>query len=177
MSGSRLLLVGMMGAGKTTTGRLLEARTGWPYLDNDELLARATGVSTPELLARDGVAQLRRAESAALCAAVQAQPPLIAAVAAGVVDDPADRVLLRAAGVVVYLRARLETLAARVGAGPARPWLGEDPLGALKRLYAGREEHFQQVATLVVDVDALAPAAVCEQVFCMLRELDVVERK
>jgi shikimate kinase len=106
---------------------------------------------------RDGELALRRAESAALAVALEEAPPLVASVAAGVVLDPLDRERLRTGGYVVWLRAELSTLAHRV-AGTDRPWLGQDPVRALARLYAGRAELYASVADLVVDVDHRAPA-------------------
>src|SRR6202042_3262011 len=83
----RVLLMGMMGAGKTTVGHALSARLGWPYLDNDELLARAVGKDTRRVQLEDGVEVLRRDESLALTEALTMPPPVIAAVAGGLVTD------------------------------------------------------------------------------------------
>src|SRR5947209_13369742 len=68
----RVLLVGMMGAGKTTVGHALSDLLGWPYFDNDQLLARAVGKDTRRVQAEDGEQALRRAESAALDVALRA---------------------------------------------------------------------------------------------------------
>ena len=152
----RVLLVGMMGAGKTTVGEALSALIGWPYFDNDELLARAVGKATRRVQEEDGERALRRAESAALDVALSEGGPLIAGVAGGIVLDPLDLQRLRSGGLVVWLRAEMSTLARRV-AGTDRPWLGADPLRALQALYAGREDLYASVASLIVDVDQLPP--------------------
>jgi len=153
----RVLLIGMMGAGKTTCGHAASALLGWPYLDNDELLARAMGKSTRDVLEQEGEAALRRAESRALDLALTEAGPLIAGVAGGVVTDALDCDRLRTgSGLVVWLRASLELLAARV-AGTDRPWLGSSPLESLERLYAGRADLYASVAGLVIDVDELDP--------------------
>lgn len=158
MSGdARILLTGMMGCGKTTVGAALSARTGWPYLDNDELVRRAVGESTPDVLRDRGEQALRGAESAALTVALGIPPPVIAAVAGGIVEDAADRERLRSGGFVVFLRCRLSTLVDRVGSGEGRPWLQPDPAAALARLYRGREELYRQAATVVLDVDEVSP--------------------
>jgi shikimate kinase len=159
----RVLLVGMMGAGKTTVGRALADLLGWRYLDNDELLAQVAGADTRTVQERDGETALRRAESAALTLAVTAAGPLVASVAGGVVGNPLDAARLQAGGFVVWLRADLETLADRV-AGTDRPWLGDDPRQALRSLYAGRADLYSSVAALVVDVDTLPADAVARRI-------------
>lgn len=154
---ARILLMGMMGCGKTTVGNALSNRTGWHYLDNDELVRRATGETTPDVLRERGEAALRHAESAALTEALRMPPPVIAAVAGGIVESAEDRERLRSGGYVVYLRAQITTLVERVGSGKGRPWLQPDPAAALARLHRGREEHYRQVATLILDVEDGTP--------------------
>ncbi len=75
--------------------------------------------------------------------------------AGGAVLDPDNRRVLRRNGAVVWLRARVETLAQRVGDGAGRPLLGDDPGAALRRLYAQRRPVYQELAQVVVDVDRL----------------------
>lgn len=156
--------MGMMGCGKTTVGTALAARTGWEYLDNDELVHRATGETTPDVLRERGERAMREAESAALTEALSIPVPVIAAVAGGIVEDPADRERLRAGGYVVFLRARISTLADRVGSGEGRPWLQPDPAAALARLYRGREELYRQAATVILDVDEATPDELAESI-------------
>lgn len=160
----RVLLVGMMGAGKTTVGRLVAAELGWPYLDSDEEVERTTGHSVRELFATSGEAAFRAAESTVLADAVARPGPAVVSVAGGAVLDPVNRSLLRRAGVVVWLRARPATLGARVGDGTGRPLLGEQPPAALARLDAERRPFYAEVADAVVDVDDLTPPEAAEQV-------------
>ena len=154
----RVLLIGMMGAGKSTVGRELARRTGWPYLDNDELVVRATGRPTAEVLATADEPTLRSAEAAALDQALAAEPPVIAGVAAGVVSDPEARRKMHEGAFVVYLRAPVAVLAERVGTDARRPWLDDDPVAALERLYEGREPLYEETADLILDVDGVTPA-------------------
>lgn len=167
---ARVLLMGMMGCGKTTVGTALAARTGWDYLDNDELVRRATGKATPEVLRDRGEEAMRDAESAALTEALAIPAPVIAAVAAGIVEKAADRDRLRTGGYVVYLRARMSTLVERVGSGEGRPWLQPDPAAALARLHRGREELYRQTATLVLDVEEASPENLADVILAGLRE-------
>lgn len=166
---SRVLLVGMMGAGKTTVGLATGRLLGWPYYDNDELLARAMGRSTRDVLEQQGERALRRAESRALDVALTEGGPLVAGVAGGVVTDPLDRERLRTSdALVVWLRASLGLLARRV-AGTNRPWLGDSPLVSLEHLYAGREALYASVADLIVDVDDRDPDEIARLIAAALR--------
>jgi len=166
----RILLVGMMGAGKTTVGRALGQRFGWPYLDSDEEVRRRTGRTVPQLFAEVGEAAFRVEESAVLADACASSHPVVVSVAGGAVLDPANRRLLVATGTVVWLRASLATLTQRVGEGRTRPLLGDDPGAALVRLYPERARLYGEVASLVVDVDDLPSEHVVERVARALSE-------
>jgi shikimate kinase len=165
----RVLLLGMMGAGKSTVGRAIAARTGWPYLDNDDLVARAYGRPTPEVLAEAGERGLREVESAALTEALAAPTPVVAGVAGGVVESAEDRQRLADAdALVVWLRATVDTLVERVGSGAGRPWLAPDPRTALEALYRGRAAHYESVADLVLDVEGRSPEELAGAVLAVL---------
>lgn len=157
MSDPVILLLGMMGTGKTSVGKAIARLTGWPYVDNDELVETATGRPPPAILDAEGEGTLRAAETEALHRALALQPPAVAGVAGGTVLDPANRDLLRAAPGVVWLRARPDTLIRRVGSGAGRAWLQPDPAAAITRLTATREPFYAEVADTVVDVDELTP--------------------
>ena len=164
----RVLLVGMMGAGKTTVGRALGVRLGWPYIDNDELVERAVGKDTRRVQEEDGELALRRAESSALTIALTMAGPVVASVAGGVVTKPLDRDRLRSGGFVVWLRGSIRTLADRVE-GTDRPWVGDEPVHALTELYAGRAYLYESVASLIVDVDELPADCLAERIADALR--------
>jgi shikimate kinase len=163
MSG-HILLVGMMGAGKTTVGELVADKLGWAYLDSDAAVVAATGKTVPEIFATDGEDAFRRAESDALSLACAQLQPVVISVAGGAVLAPANREVLHHCGTVFWLRARPETLAARVGTGVGRPLLDDDPAGVLARLNEERAALYAQVADVVIDVDDLAPDDVAAQV-------------
>jgi len=156
----RLLLVGMMAVGKTTTGRLCAQRLGWTFLDSDAQLLAETGRSAQEIFERDGDEALRSWETKVFHDAIDAPVPVVVAVAGGVVLSESNRALLVRSGVVVWLRASIETLSDRVGHGGARPRLGEDPERSLRELYETRHSLYASVASFVIDVDDLAPEEV-----------------
>jgi shikimate kinase len=165
----RVFLVGMVGAGKTTVGRALSDRTGWPYVDNDELVRRQTGREPAEIDATDGEDVLHLAEVQALDAAFGMEPPVIVAVAGAIVTDPAAREALRDGGHVVWLKARPETLLARIGSGAGRRDEATDPAWIRARLRE-REPLYAAVAAQIIDVDGLEPAAIVDLILANLEE-------
>lgn len=159
----RLLIIGMMGSGKTTVGRLAAERLGWPYLDSDAEVEEATGRTVPEIFAADGEPAFRAAEGEALALALRAEPAVVA-VAGGAVLDPGNRLRIERGGTVVWLRADVATLARRVGDGAGRPLLGDDPPAALAELEAVRRPLYAALADAVVDVDHLTPEEAADAV-------------
>jgi shikimate kinase len=160
----RILLVGMMGAGKTTVGQLTARELGWGYLDSDAEVEAETGATVPELFARDGETAFREAEARALRAACAGASNVVVSVAGGAVLRPENRTLIAASGTVIWLRAQVDTLARRVGSGAGRPLLEGDPLTALADLEAVRRPLYAEVADLTIDVDGLAPSAVAARI-------------
>lgn len=153
MSRDRIVLVGMMGSGKTTVGRALAARLGWPYWDNDGALRARTGRDVAEVLLDEGSERLHDLEYAVLLDALAAPPPYVVSAPGSAALHPAARSRL-AEEYVVWLRARPDTLAARVAGGPSRPFLGgADVAATVLALDAERRDGFAAIATYVVDVD------------------------
>lgn len=166
--GERVLLIGMMGAGKTTVGRILAQRLGWPHYDSDEMIQRSTGKSVPEIFEERGEPAFRAEESRVLAEAATSDGPAVVSVAGGAVLDPRNRAVLRQAGPVVWLRADPTVLAKRVGSGEGRPLLEDDPADALRRLEAERRPLYEELADVVVDVDTLQADEVVERIVAAL---------
>ncbi len=163
----RVLLLGLMGSGKSTVGRLLAGRTGWPYLDNDDLLRDLAGADA-ETVSRRGADALHRLEARVVLDLVARPGPFVAGLAASVVenDDVRRRVAAEALG--VYLRARVDTMLSRLGSGAGRPWLAPDPRTVLTRQQKRRDPLFRQAARLVVDVDEITPEEIAERILAAL---------
>ena len=157
----KVLLIGMMGVGKSTVGAALATRLGWPYLDNDLLLARTSGATAAEVLAAGGEQALREAEARVLTVMLALPGAVIGGLPAGVVLDASDRArILAAPSYVVWLRATPAVLARRIGTGSTRPFLGADPLSVLRTMAAERDVLYAAVADQVIDVDTLPAGAI-----------------
>lgn len=159
-----MVLVGMMGTGKSTVGQRLAELLERPFVDSDEQVEASTGRTVREIFEAEGEAAFRRCEAKALAEAVGRSTPSVLAAAGGVVLDPANRALLAGAGTVVWLTARPEVLAERVKGGEHRPLLADDPLGVLRRLSREREVLYREVADHVIDVATVDAEAVAHQI-------------
>ena len=140
-----VVLVGSMASGKSTVGRALAARLGRRYWDNDAELRAATGRTAADIAATDGLDRLHDVEAEVLAAGLALPEP-------AVVAAPGSTALRRPdlGGVpVVWLRARPETLRARLGGGDG----GRPDLGSVVEADAARRPGFAALATVVVDVD------------------------
>lgn len=151
-----VVLVGLMGAGKTAVGERLADELGVAFVDGDAALTALTGRDAATIAASDGVPALAVLEARVVLAALAAPGPSVIAAAASVVDDPACRRALRGTGVaVVRLRAHPRTLAARHSAGVHRRSLGPDLVTAFAAQSRARAARFAAVRPLVtIDVDA-----------------------
>jgi len=148
---SNLILVGMMGAGKTTVGRLLARRLKRSFYDADEEIERRCGVGIPVIFDIEGEPGFRARETqviAELCALDNA----VLATGGGAVLAEENRRIIAARGIVVYLHARPPQLWQRVRHDRNRPLLATaDPQKTLDALYAERDPFYREVADLVVD--------------------------
>jgi shikimate kinase len=160
-----IVLVGLMGTGKTTTGRLLGERLGLPYVDTDDLILERTGRTVRDIFREDGEAAFRVLETGVLVEALSAPTPVVLAAAGGVVLSEANRRTLREAdALVAWLRADPTLLVRRVQGQEHRPLLDDDPAGTLAKMDRDRAPLYRDVADVVIDVDDLTPADVADRV-------------
>ncbi len=160
----RVVLLGMMGSGKSSVGRALADLTGWPFVDNDALVEAATGRTARELLAERGESAMRDAEGAALRLGLATPPPAIVATAAGTVLDAEHRRLIDDGGYAVWLTASPEVLARRAAGSAHRPWLDDDPLAWFRDAALVRDPLFRSVTDLEIDTDHVRPAGAARRI-------------
>ena len=164
-----LALVGLMGSGKSTVGRILADRLDRRLVDTDELVESAVGTTIAELFAARGEPAFRRYELDTLTRSLTRPEPSIIATGGGVVTTTEARQALKIDADVVWLRASPESLAARLHGDDTRPLIGDrDPLQVLSDLHEHRAPLYAEVADVIVDVDGLAPVEVADRVLEML---------
>jgi shikimate kinase len=169
MNGTRnVFLVGLMGAGKTSVGRILAKRLGKHFIDSDHEIEARTGVRVPvifEIEGEDGF----RAREAQVLDALTSLTDVVLATGGGAVLRPENRAALSSRGFVIYLRAQPRDLWQRTRHDRNRPLLQtDDPLGRLQELYDVRDPLYREVADLVMDTGRQSLAMLLEQLLLRL---------
>lgn len=145
-----LILVGMMGSGKTTMARTLARHLGKSFVDSDEEIVKRTGVTIPHIFDIEGEAGFRQRETAAIRDLV-GRDNLVLATGGGAVLAEQNRELLQHNGIVIYLKAGVHDLWQRTRHDRNRPLLQTgDPYAKLKELLLQRDPIYQQVADIVI---------------------------
>ena len=158
-----VVLVGLMGAGKSCIGRRLAQRLNVPFVDADAEIEQAAGCTISEIFEKYGEAAFRDGERRVMARLLQG-PPTILAAGGGAFMDAETRALIRGYGVSVWLRADLDTLAARTKGRNHRPLLNSgDPRDTLAKLIEVRYPVYAE-ADIVVDTGADNPNVTCARV-------------
>lgn len=160
-----IALVGLSGVGKSSVGRRLAARLGWPLLDTDALIVETAGRTIAQIFADSGEPRFRNLESAALQRAFSIRPCVVST-GGGIVLRAENRALLRARAFVVWLDAPTETLVGRLLAhDEARPLIGgDDPAARLEALRAARAGLYAEVAHARIAAAGDTVDEICGQV-------------
>jgi shikimate kinase len=163
MKGGNIFLVGLMGAGKTTVGRLLARRLKLRFVDSDREIEARCGVKIPVIFEIEGEAGFRAREALAV-EALTGLEGVVLATGGGAVLAEANRRHLSARGTVVYLSAKPEDLYDRVRHDRNRPLLaGGEPLARLRELHQQRDPLYRSVADIVLETGAQSVQALTRQ--------------
>ncbi len=154
-----IVLVGFMGAGKTTVGRLLAVRLGVTFADSDQVIEERAGKPIRRLFADDGEPAFRELEHDTIAALLRGSDAVLA-VGGGAPGHQGTRKLL-AEVPVVYLRVSYATALSRVGGDRGRPMLARPDIADL---YAARDPLYASVATITVDTDGRDPTAIATEI-------------
>ena len=150
-----LVLVGLMGSGKSAIGRRIAKKLGLSFADSDQKIVSEAGISITEIFELAGEARFREMEFKAITQMVLSKPQIIAT-GGGAFCVPQTARLLLAKTLVVWLKAPPETLLARVGNTKSRPLLNNDnPLATLAKLHKERAKHYRK-AQIEIDTDGLS---------------------
>ena len=171
MSISNVFLIGPMGAGKTAVGKQLARRLGWEFVDSDREIEDRTGVDIPFIFEKEGEEGFRQRE----CKVIEdltLRQQVVLATGGGAVLDAANRAVLAARGLVVYLFASVDQQVERTRAGRNRPLLDtDDPRARLEELMEVRDPLYRQVADLILQTDGQRVTQVAEQIHCNLNDV------
>ncbi|MEW6728912.1 MAG: shikimate kinase AroK [Pseudomonadota bacterium] len=161
---STIILIGPMGAGKSTSGRLLARSLGLTFIDSDKVIEERTGASIPLIFELEGEAGFRQRERAVIDELTRL-PGIVLATGGGAILAPENREAMRSRGKVVYLHASVEHQLERTAHDRQRPLLQTpDRRGRLEELMRIREPLYRQTAHLVVETDGLAPRSVVQRI-------------
>ncbi len=153
-------LVGMMGVGKSTVGKKLADSLGAPFVDSDDEIVRAAGLSVPEIFERHGEPEFRRGERRVI-ERLLGGPPVVLATGGGAYMDPETRALLKEKATTVWLRADLDLIWKRVNRRDTRPLLKRDnPKQVLADLLAARAPIYAEADIAIDSGDGPATDAV-----------------
>ena len=171
-----IVMVGMMGAGKTAVGRVLASKLGVPFLDSDHEIEQAAAMTIAEIFARDGEPFFRSRETEVIHRLLDGKPCILST-GGGAYLAPANRQMITDKGVAVWLNADLDVLWNRVKHRDSRPLLKTpDPYGTLKGLYEARVPIYAQADLTVQSEQGLELQQMADRVIAALTNLpDVLE--
>lgn len=159
-----LILVGPMGAGKSTIGKLLASILDIPFSDSDRVIEEKTGADIPWIFDVEGEAGFRQRETSVLAELLQAEA-MVLATGGGIVMKDENRNLLKGDGVVVYLTASIDQLVERTYKDKKRPLLQvDDPEAKIRELIALRDPLYREVADIIVQTDRRSPRSVAQEI-------------
>jgi len=158
-----IFLVGLMGAGKTSVGKMLARRLNKAFYDSDQEIERGTGVRIPLIFEIEGEAGFRERESKLLAELVQ-EENIVLATGGGAVISEKNRSALAQHGTVVYLHATAKDLWVRTRHDKNRPLLQTDnPMGKLQELFILRDPLYREIADIVIDTGSQSLSSLVRQ--------------
>jgi shikimate kinase len=164
-----LVLIGFMGAGKSTIGRLASERLRFQFIDTDEWIERHTGRSIPDIFQKDGEAAFRLLERE-VCHQLETLSDLVISTGGGLPTNPENMASLRKHALIIYLWASPEKIYERVRHSTHRPLLKTpDPMARIRQLLEARDPFYKQ-ADVLVNTEQRSASEVLQQVVSHFRQ-------
>lgn len=172
MNAPTIILVGPMGAGKTTIGRLLSQQLDREFYDSDRVIEENAGADIPWIFEKEGEEGFRRRETQTLQSMLECdQAPVVLATGGGIVMQDENRLLLKEQPLVVYLSASVAQQLQRTSKSNHRPLLKQgNPKETLSRLFELRDPLYREVASVIVETDSRHPKSVANKVMDAIKK-------
>lgn len=148
---THIVLIGMMGVGKSTVGRRLAKNLDRPFLDSDDEVVRRTGRQVADIFTVDGEDAFRDIEASVMLDLLASESPSVIAAAGGSILRSETRESMKRSATVIWMRAPIDVLVGRTSRGTHRPALANDPLGTLTKMESDRQSIYAEVADAIVD--------------------------
>ena len=169
---NNIFLIGLMGAGKTTVGKLIAKNLGKSFYDTDHVIEQRTGVKIPTIFELEGEAGFRKRETSTLEELAQ-QDNIVLATGGGAIIAPENREILKKYGYVIYLRANVNELYLRTRNDKNRPLLQNvDVKARLEQLFHARNPLYTETANLIVDTGHQPVAVIIQKIENALKALE-----
>lgn len=148
---THIVLIGMMGVGKSTVGRRLAKNLDRPFLDSDDEVVRRTGRQVADIFTVDGEDAFRDIEASVMLDLLASESPSVIAAAGGSILRSETRESMKRSATVIWMRAPIDVLVGRTSRGTHRPALANDPVGTLTKMESDRQSIYAEVADAIVD--------------------------
>lgn len=169
---SNIFLVGLMGAGKTTVGKVIAKNLGKTFYDTDHVIEQRTGVKIPTIFELEGESGFRKRETAML-EELSEQQNIVLATGGGAIVAPENRTILKQHGYVIYLRANVNELYLRTRNDKNRPLLQNvDVKAKLEQLFHARNPLYTETADLIVDTGHQPVTVIIQKIEAALNALE-----
>lgn len=166
----RIFLVGFMGAGKSTVGRILADKLGVPFLDLDDIIEKKTNRTIENIFSEEGEEYFRRIESEALMMTGQRESGFVVSTGGGIILKEENREFIKQNGVSIYLKADINKIMERISADTARPLLNvDDPRAKAEQLMKERSNFYER-SDYIINTDLLTPGEIAAEIMSLLSE-------